>query len=419
MRIRRLLLGILLGVLAAAPLHAAIPAKALPLRPYEKLLANFNPTLQPVKILTGEGRSTVTCEGKGWLEMTSNGRRILHLKGKPYEMGFQHGRLLAREVRMVAQTILQTVNMEETMRSGQPLIPRLHKIYEQCKPHIPAEYIEEARGLAAGSGLPEDTILMLNIFPELFHCSGFALWGTATADGKLYHGRILDYMNGIGLQSVAVVMVYEPEGKIPWVNISYASFIGSVTGMNARKIAIGEMGGRGAGKWDGMPMTYLVRRALENASTLDKALRIFKETPRTCEYYYVVSDGKIPSARGLGATPEKLDVIGPGQTHPLLPYPVKDGVLISATDRYKGLVMRVQASLGRIGASEALAIMRRPVAMKSCLHAVLFCPTDGRFWVANASRDAQPASEQPYALYSLPELLKRRAERGARIAEKK
>ena len=394
---------------AVAPPATALQTKApasQPLKDYKKLLPDFDPSLTPVKVLPAAGQGKITREGKGWLEVTPDGRRILHLKGEPYEMGYQHGKLLAGEVRQMSVIILQVVGVVETLRAKEPFVERLRKIYACAKPHIPAEYIEEARGLAAGAGLPEETISLLNIFPELFHCSGFALWGNATADGKLYHGRILDYMNEIGLQLHAVVIVSEPKGKIPWVNVGYAGLLGSVTGMNAQKVAIGEMGGAGQGKWDGMPMTFLVRRALEESKTLDEALKIFKETPRTCEYYYVVSDGKIPSARGLAATPEKLDMIGPGEAHPRLPDPVKEGVLLSAGDRYKRLVMRTEANYGRFAAPEALALMRRPVAMQSCLHAVLFCPTDGRFWVANSTADRQPASEQPYAAYNLFELLK-------------
>lgn len=379
-----------------------------PLKPYDsKILPGFDPALKAVTVLPSpKAAPTVTREGKGWLETWADGRRVLHLKGTPYEMGYQHGKLLAADVRRMCNTILMTVGMVETLRSGEAFIETLRKIYARTKPHIPAEYIEEGRGLAEGAGLPHETIMLANILPERFHCSGFALWGKATADGKLYHGRILDYMNEIGLQDVAVVIVYEPDGAIPWVNIGYAGFLGSVTGMNAEKIAIGEMGGRGEGKWDGMPMSYLLRHTLEHARTLEEALKSYQDAPRTCEYYYVVSDGKIPSARGLAATPEKLEIVGPGEAHKLLPHPVQDGVLLSAGDRYKRLAMRAQAHYGAFDAAEALALMRRPVAMESCLHAVLFCPTDGRFWVANASHDKKPASEEAYREYSLPEMLK-------------
>ena len=61
--------------------------------------------------------------------------------------------------------------------------------------------------------------------------------------------------------------------------MTYAGFIGSVTGMNAKKISVGEMGGRGLGHWDGVPMAFLVRMALEEANTLDEAVAVFRDHP--------------------------------------------------------------------------------------------------------------------------------------------
>ena len=78
---------------------------------------------------------------------------------------------------------------------------------------------------------------------------------SCTADGTLYHGRVLDYGVDLRLQDHAVLIVAEPEGGIPFVNVGYAGFIGSVTGMNARHVSIGEMGGGGLGHWDGVPLT--------------------------------------------------------------------------------------------------------------------------------------------------------------------
>ena len=60
-------------------------------------------------------------------------------------------------------------------------------------------------------------------------------------------------MRGIGLEQNAVVIVHQPDKGYAWVNVGYAGFIGSVTAMNEKGIAIGEMGGRGYGNWDGRP----------------------------------------------------------------------------------------------------------------------------------------------------------------------
>ena len=74
-----------------------------------------------------------------------------------------------------------------------------------------------------------------------------------------------------------MLTVAEPDGKIPFVNVTYAGFVGSVTGMNAEKVSIGEMGGKGLGHWDGVPMAFLVRMVLEEA---DDARRGDRHLPR-------------------------------------------------------------------------------------------------------------------------------------------
>jgi hypothetical protein len=48
--------------------------------------------------------------------------------------------------------------------------------------------------------------------------------------------------------------------------------------------------------------------------------------------------------------------------------------------------------------------MTRPVAMSSCIHAVLFAPDNLDFWVANAD-SKNVASHTRYTKYNLRELL--------------
>jgi hypothetical protein len=243
------------------------------------------------------------------------------------------------------------------------------------------------------------------VFPELFHCSGFAVFGTATKDGKLYHGRVLDYMTTIGLQDAAVTFIVAPEGQIPFANVGYAGFIGSVSGMNDQAISLGEMGGRGEGQWDGVPMATLMRRALEECDTLDEVMELWKTSPRTCEYYYVFADGKTNRAVGVAATPERVEFVLPGEAHPRLGEGVADAVLLSAGDRLTKLRERVREHHGRIDAESAQLLMCRPVAMDSNLHNVLFVPEDGVLYVASASH-AAPAADLPYARIDLRALLR-------------
>src|SRR6185436_11468390 len=167
---------------------------------------------------------------------------------------------------------------------------------------------------------------------------------------------------------------------------------------------IGEMGGRGEGNWDGKPMAQLLREVMEIASTLEEAVEILRKGPRTCEYYYVVSDGNSKKAVGIAATPDKFETVYLGQSHPLLPHAVKDAVLLSAGDRYEKLVERVKTNYGKIDAQAARELMTRPVAMPSCIHAVLFAPDNLDFWVANAD-SKNVASHTRFTKYNLGELI--------------
>jgi hypothetical protein len=341
--------------------------------------------------------------GKGKLTSV-DGNRILVAKGNHKEIGQVHGTLLKPEVRKMVDATLYTICWVYTIERKRWFIDDMRGAYQRLEPFIPQKYQEEMAGLAETSGISLEEIQLTNVFPALFHCSGFALWSKATVGGKLYHGRILDYMTGLGLQYHAVVQVLHPEGSNAFANIGYAGFIGSVSGMNDKQIGIGEMGGRGEGDWDGMPMAFLVREGLEKANSLNEALTIFKNTPRTCEYFYVISDGKIPDARGLSTTPNRFELVKPNVAHPLLPHAFEDAVLMSAGDRYQTLAQRVKENYGSIDEQKAIRLMDRPVAMKSDLHNVLFVPQSLEFWVANAGANT-PACNEPYYHYNLIELL--------------
>jgi uncharacterized protein (UPF0548 family) len=354
-------------------------------------------------------RRLVAAEGRGYLE-TVNGCRVLHLKGSPDEMGYQHGVLMQDAVRENVTYLLENA-AEETveflgMKMSRDAIARA--LVETFKDKVPERFVQEMQALARGSDLPEWKVVGTNLIPEFMHCSGFALLKEATAAGKLLHGRVLDYGVDMRLQDHAVLMIVEPDGHIPFVNVSYAGFIGSVTGMNLEQVSIGEMGGGGVGMWDGIPMSFLVRMVLEEARSLEQALDVFRNHPRTCEYYYVIADARANTAAGIKATPTDLDIVRPGEHHVLLPTPIANTVLLSAGDRYGHLVRGTQAGYGAFTAESAIRLMDAPVAMKSNLHNALMIPEDGVLYVAHADTHKNPAWKQPYQRFDLHALMAQR-----------
>ncbi len=361
-------------------------------------IATFD--VKPLGPVTGE-RSVVATHGKGRLEL-HDGTRVLFLRGTPEEMGDQHGTLMKEQVRSLVEHVLYGVGVGSSFAKGR-------WFFGECTarigPFIDPRYLREMDAMATAAGLEKEEMRLANFFPELFHCSGFALMGEATNGRRIYHGRILDYLRGVGLEGNAVVTVNQPDEGHAWVNVGYAGFTGSVTAMNDQHISIGEMGGKGEGNWDGKPMAQLVREVMEKASTLEEAIEIMRRGPRTCEYFYVIADGKSHTAVGIAATPEIFELVRPGEVHPRLPTPVQDAVLLSAGDRYKELVRRVQNGYGKFDADSARELMTKPVCMNSNIHSVLFAPDMLDFWVANAD-SKNVASETRYTQYNLAELLK-------------
>jgi hypothetical protein len=386
----------------------------------------------------------VAREGKGWLEKRADGNLVLHLRGTPYEMGFQHGRLLQAQVKGTIQRVMHPEGKLAEAPEYTAYLMMRGLMHDMLRKHLPARFVEEMRGLAEGAGVEYAEVEAGNLFPEAFHCSGIALRGAATKDGSLYQVRILDYMTMLGLQDSAVVIVHEPEGGLQrWMNVTFAGFIGSVTGMNAAQVSIGEMGGEGVGYWDGVPMSFLIRDALERAGTLDEALAVFRGTKRTCEYYYVISDGKTREARGLWTTPEVCETIAPGESYAMfegmrpkigaaggkafgrglkveagpfgLTFRGQDGVkgfvalqpqdvlVLSGPDRYGHFLERLAPRMGQVDEQVLMDLVKRPVSMKSNLHVAIFHPETLEVWVAVAAKDGAPACDQPYARYSLRE----------------
>ncbi len=331
------------------------------------------------------------------------GKKVVFFAGTPEQMGRAHGTLLTDDVRQLTERVLYLVGAADSLQSGVWFLDRMAEIEQRTLPHIPKRFLEECDALSDAAGVSRRDGRYANLFPERFHCSGVAVRGKATVDGRVLHARVLDYMRDIRLQDHAIVAVFLPEGYNTWVSLGYAGFVGTVTAMNSRGLAMGEMGGGGVGDWDGMPMSLLMREVMERAATVEEGLQILRETPRTCEYYYVLSD-KSRAIASVRCTPTEFMVLGPGQQHERLPHVPKDTVFISGPGRAEALSGRLVEHYGQIDPARLIEIIKRPVAMTSNLHNAVFAPETLEMWFADAGRHTL-ACDEPYAHFSLEALV--------------
>ena len=332
------------------------------------------------------------------------GLPLLLVEGTPAQMGAAHGELLAKQARRLTERVVYMVGGVDTIQGSEWFLDRMSEIHRRTLPHMPQRFLDECDSFAKAAGISKRDARYANLFPERFHCSGVAVRGKASRDGRVYHARVLDYMRDINLQGMSAVVAFMPEKHNHWMSLGYAGFLGTVTAMNEKGLAVGEMGGKGVGLWDGLPMSFLLRDVMERASTVEEAVEIFRETPRTCEYYYVVSD-RSGDMVGIYCTPDICQVLKPGEQDERLPLVPEDTVMFSAGDRAKQLSQRLQENYGKIDAQVLIDIIKRPVAMKSNLHNAIFAPETLDMWFANAGKST-PACDEPYTRCNLGKLLR-------------
>ena len=381
-------------------------------------------------------------EGAGKLYQVGE-HLVCVMEGTHREMGYQHGRLLADK----ARHIIKEGYMRKALYAKGYSRDYVMAQSERMEKHFPKEYIEEMRGLAEGlkaagvDDVPYEDVRTGVTQAEILHydpdappaCSNYAAWGKWTEDGRLLHGRNLDWNVNGDAQDDAAILVWRPEGGIPFMMVGWAGGIGSVSGMNAKGITIGEMTVTSTdATFDGLPLMLMMRRILEDAETLDEAVAIMQKGPRTTGWNFILGDGKGPSACALEVDAVDCGVYGPADpnenettghwamedavrrtNHPVGEqqlyklarlYAGRMNIKIESMEqvrnaipllkaqntwqRYNWLGKQIQAREGNIGVAEALQLLANgPVENDATLHSWVFDPSNQTAYVAVAGNN--------------------------------
>jgi len=378
---------------------------------------------------------TVDPREKGYVEEV-DGTVVLHLKGSPYEMGYQHGALMGGKITKAMDGFNRLLDLAEEEMG----IPRfvseflLDCVYRRCSRYIPDRYKREMEGIADGAGVNLQTVRRAHVVSVVTErgCSAFAVFGKATVGGKLYHGRNFDWTMGAGIQDNAALILYEPDGMVPFASAGYIGSIGVLSGMNMEGISISQIGAVTKDKrFSGIPLFFLLRRILEESHSLTEATEIVRNAHRTVGYNYVVADGDAGEARAYETTAHHCAIFTDNDPKETVEYaiPIDDAVFRadgaidqtvrsfqtcargypnmpygsnSYDHRYKGMATRIKEHHGRIDERVALDILKA-VAMRSNLHGVLCNSTDREMWVAHAV-GPEGANKQPYVYYDLKQI---------------
>ena len=380
------------------------------------------------------------------------GWTIVWLAGTPYEMGYQQGELLHDELKAGVDWLNEYHLIDLLLP-----VARLLGLTDLARENSYPEIVEECEGLvdAAGDvGWSMDLCLLLNFgdvlveflsegFPPAADfapgCSEIVATGDATVDGRLYHGRILDWSKIDFLLDYPVIFVRQPEIGIPHAYIGFPGNISPYSGINAAGVAVAsnEADPLDNTHHDRVGRSHVQMQAmlLKNATSYEDARAFIEEQDHMTVEIITVSDGvnrqgaAFEMTNNLLGVRELEDGVVYATNHFVAPEtadadaePAGESSLLRF-DRLAQLVPRdgEDTLYGQIDSETIVAIMRDRInpytheqvpadvfdnngslATNGAIYQIVFDPENLWFWVAGGEI---PVPRQTFVGFSLSELL--------------
>lgn len=206
--------------------------------------------------------------------------KIISLSGTHYEIGYDHGKALAGEIRRFYSLFL-TKLAERDVSTGTAL--KIAKKFSECiEKHAP-DLLEEVRGIADGAKIEYDSVLSLNCMFEIPRIAGkkeihyCTVWGV-TDGRKCLAAQNLDLASEYGgfltlfrispVDKRAVLLQAMP-GMVGMLGMNRDGLVFSGTTVSSREVRYG------------LPKPFIGRTILHNCDNVDSATEFLQNVPRT------------------------------------------------------------------------------------------------------------------------------------------
>jgi len=254
--------------------------------------------------------------------------KVLRIKGTPYEMGYQHGYLLADRIDVMINTTLHATIAFIALTTGNDLATSKKWFWlgqKAAQKYLPEEFEEEMKGIAAGCNDAGVAVTLAEIFlwntnydqwciyghPNYWHpqegtaaraldtvfqsaggCSSFCAWGAATGgDGKLIFCKDEDNFNMPGQLENRMMFIADPDQGYGHVFMSYPGMIGLDGGFNEAGFEMmTQLNSMQQETMAGCGIAVFTRLLLTHVNNVDDAIELFNQTPRCAGIAYHVAD---------------------------------------------------------------------------------------------------------------------------------
>ena len=225
---------------------------------------------------------------------------VIRLSGSPYEMGLQHGKLLADQIRELSEIRLQLacrfakehgvdVSREDCLKLARVHLP----IHEE---HCP-EIVDEWRGIADGAGMPIEDVFFANALTdfqdvlwqfsgvEVHGCTSFLVGPAASANGNSMIGQTWD-MHASAERFISIFHRTPDDGPRS-LTLTTAGCL-TLIGVNSAGIAVGNTNLRPTDARPGVIYLALLHQALRQTEWRD-AVSVITDTPRASGHNYIMA----------------------------------------------------------------------------------------------------------------------------------
>jgi hypothetical protein len=191
------------------------------------------------------------------------------------------------------------------------------------------------------------------------------------APARVWIGRMfaLPGLDDGGDSAIPLLTIAHPEGRVAWAGVGWPGQLGVFTGVNAQQIAIMVDPARTADvrpTRTARPIGHLARTVLEQAKTLDEAIKIIETTPTLGTAVIVLADGSSGNWVIVERTPSKAIV----ERHPKSPA-IGDVLTTNAlsSDPQNDRAKRMLPTMSRV--ERAAKLLKNPLSDVGALAALL------------------------------------------------
>jgi isopenicillin-N N-acyltransferase like protein len=422
--LKRILLGGVLLTLAGWLVIALI---------LQRCIAKPPPLLADVSIMSlkPEARDGKIWLGKSWVGQRE-GLTVIYLKGSPFEIGYADGVLMQDKMHTLENGFLEMIRGYVPQHWFMEILKN-YVIYRNrhLSDFVPLDYRMEIYATTLGGSdiHPEEG----NFYNRLLNyhaahdvsymmidnpfiaaragCTAFGAWGNATENKHLITGRNFDWEAAEVFSRDRVVEMCEPDGKIPFISVSWAGMAGVVSGMNRAGVSVTLNGAPSKlPNTTATPVAIVAREILEQAHNLDEALKILRDAKVFVSTIWLVgsrADGKFvvvektPTATNVReATGDSIVCPNHFETPGLKDDPSNTNYMKEATSlsREKRMAELLQQAHGKLNAARSADILRdrdlpggvfagdgNRATLNAFIatHATVMDLSDGIFWAAS------------------------------------